>query len=202
MNWIGIRKKKEIPPEKKVLRAKIIVTALAVIALIVILRPAGKAPAQSNMSDLERDMNVTLDSLIRDLGFDKYEVYHVGEIETLTQQLDCPEEDEIVRLELRRDIIENTPGLSDGEKITKIEEIMSTIDQLKIQVERFYANPKTSATYYSRRIRFSTPDGRKHTFFQQVMNGYYRTKYYKEVSGSENPQAEYDKLKQTTDQTR
>lgn len=193
---LGIRNKKEVPPEKKVERARIILVALAVIFLIVVLHPPGKKAEGPKVSETEAAMEATLDSLIRDMGFESYTVYYKGPIETVKQNLDCPEEDEIIRLELRRDLLEKNPGLTDKEKIAQIENIMQEIDVLKTKVERFYANPNSKMVYESRRIRFSTTENRKYTFFQQMMKGMFRTRYLIEITDiGENPDEELEILK-------
>lgn len=194
MNWIG-KSKKEMSAEQKISRAKIILTALGVMILIVLLKPVRNDNENKEPDTLTAMMDQTVDSLIHTLGFQDYNIYYKGEIEKLYQQLDCPEEDEIVRLELRRDLVEKAPDLTDKEKIKKIEEIQNNIEALENQVERFYANPKTHMKYYSRRIRFETPDNRKYTFFQQMMENMFRIKYFKEMTGmTDNPEEELKKI--------
>ncbi len=184
MNWIGReRKTKEAAPQKKVRRGTAALAVVAAMALAVLLWPAKKTQEEDAAPTIETWMDEAVDSLITKMGYPEHEIYYRGDVETLTQQLECPEEDEIVRLELRRDLIEKTPGLSDAEKIRQIEEIQLTIEQLETQVEAFYSRARTSQEYYSRRIRFSTPDGRKYTFFEQMMGGHYRTRYFKDITG-------------------
>lgn len=196
MNWIGKEKKKNIPPEKKVQRAKIILVILAFVFLFVLIKPTGKSSTTNGDDDIVAVMDIALDSLLQSLGYEDYDVYYKGPIETLYQQLDCPEEDEIIRLEMRRSLIEANPGMTDKEKIAEIEKIMLTIEQLQQQVNRFYENDKTRMEYHSRRIRFATPNGRKYTFFEQMMAGYFRTNYFLDITESaDNADKQLEKFK-------
>jgi len=202
MNVLGKQKKNDVPPETKAMRAKIILTILGVMALIVLLKPAPKQENKSNLSEIEQLMDDNLDSLIRDMGFEQYEVYYKGPIETLTQTLDCPEEDQIVAMELRRDLVENSPILTDKQKVEEIQKIMETIKELQIQVERFYANPNSKYTYDTRRIRFAVPDGRKFTFFEQTMKGLFRTRYLTEITDqSDNAEQVFNEIKEQNNES-
>lgn len=182
MNLTGKKEKKNIPPEKKVERAKIILVALAFIFLFVLLKPTGKGPDDNGGNEIVAAMDMALDSLVRSLGFEDYDIYYKGPVETLYQQLDCPEEDEIIRLEMRLNVIEAATYMTDKEKIAETEKILSSIEVLQAQVNRFYENEKTRMEYHSRRIRFSTPQGRKYTFFEQMMAGYFRTNYFLDIT--------------------
>lgn len=196
MNWIGKEHKKEIPAERKVKRAKIILAVMAVAIATIIFVPGRKKAAPTGQTPVEAKMNGTLDSLIRSLGYDTYEVYHTGDVETLKESLDCPEKDMLAAVIMRINMITSMTSISAKEKMKRLDDALEEKKALQDKIDEFYATG-TETEYYSRRIRFSTQEGGKYTFFQQIYptTGIVKTKYFKDITGTSNAGTELEELK-------
>ena len=193
MNWIGRQRKKEFSDQKKVNRGTVALVALGFMILIVIAGPRRKAETENQLSQIEIWMDQAVDSLIQGLGYADYSIYHKGGIETLYQTLEFPEEDEIARLRLRQEIVDNNPSLTDKEKIRQMEEIQLSIETLQAQADRRREMRHADEPYYSRRIRFTTDDGRQYTFFEQMLAGHFRTRYFMETTGTGSAAEDYER---------
>lgn len=186
MNWIGKEREKEIPNETKVKRAKIIIAIMAVVIAIIVFVPGKKKNVETTKTPVEDIMDRTLDSIIVDLGYSDYDIYHIGLIETVVVERECPEKDMLEALEMRISMISSLSTLHDKEKIKRLDEAFAEKEILQKAIEKFENELGKEITYFSRRIRFSTPDGRKYTFFQNVYpdSRTVTTQYFIEITNS------------------
>ena len=84
-------------------------------------------------------------------------------------------------IELRIQMIQTLPGLSDKERIKRLEDVVARRDSLKAVLEMKKSIPD-EVKIISRRIRLKTPDGKEYAFFQQYRQGYITMKYFIETT--------------------
>lgn len=178
-------KKKTAPKtEEQIKRSKKIRTyllaAIAVMALIIYLLPHKEVEEKEN-NPITDKMEKTLDSLIRTQGITEYEISYLGKIEETTEIQIFDEEDSLAIIEMRIQMIQKMPGLTDRQRIQKLEKELTKRDSLENVLTMKMSEPQDN-NVHTRRVRIITEDGKKYAFFQRLKNGNVSMKYFIETT--------------------
>ena len=166
MNILGIKKKKEVSDEKKVARAKVIVLVFLVMIAIILI-PTHRKDKSVAADSTPQAMDLTLDSLLAAIGYDQCEVTYRGPIETLVEEPQIPQKTHLTTLELQMQMYQSMSSITASQRQRLLDDLNAQREALIDSIAMLEA-AATPREYTCRRIRFTTPDGRSYTFFQNL----------------------------------
>jgi hypothetical protein len=155
-----MRRKKDIPPELKVARAKRILLIFALMGIVCVTAAIMKqCEGTEQAPPIEQLMNDKLDSLLVADGFSEAVVTDYGDIVYRRYIPHFKEEDELAGLETLVEF-----GELKGKALS---DTLQRIEDLKVYIKNYKEDKNNETAYYNRRIRF-TSNGDEYTCIQII----------------------------------
>ena len=192
MSYVNPKKKKERTPQQKVRRGRIALAILAAMALFILVFRPSKTEMDSATA-VEKAMDGKLDSLLN-IFAEGSTAYFRGEIEDMSLDVRIPQEDQLDSVNVYIKYIDNA-GIPAGEKQKLLNGALQSKEYLEKQISRIKAMPQSKIYFKTRRIRFTTPDGKNYTCFQRLAGDRSTLKYIKDITNESTAEEELDKLR-------
>lgn len=184
---LNIKKKKPRSNESKVKRGAFALTLVIIMIIVAWFAPTGNKNNSENKSPnavILAKIEDKTDSLIKSLGYNDYEIYYRGELETIKENVILEEEIELNRIETGIINIQNT-NTNPIIKESYLTKAYKEKEQLTQRINKIKKSPNAIMKIYSQHIKFKTPDGHKHSFHAQLLGKKYRAVFHTDLENSQ-----------------
>lgn len=178
--------KKERTPQQKVKRLKIIMSAIGIMLAFILIRNCSEEHSEEVVIDsTSQMMDKVLDSLLKEVAPQGYEVFMLGTPAVIPQQMTSQSRGKLMKIEQEIATIAAMENLSDSDRSKLMQKLQEELEVYRNQIIMEESDPRLTMLVDSRRVRFTTSDGKEYACFQQHFQGIHKLKWLIEVTAED-----------------